>query len=75
MNEEVKEATHNVAESAKDLVEKLEMLAKAALGVAEDKARDFAAQAEPYFDKAAEKVKDLANQAEAAIDKAKQKQP
>lgn len=75
MKEEVKEAAHNVAESAKDLVEKLETLARAAFGVAEEKARDLAALAEPYVDKTAEKVRDFADQAEAAIDKAKQKQP
>ena len=74
MNEEVKAAAHEVADSAKELAEKIETLAKAAFGVAEDKARDLAAQAE-HVDKAAAKVKDLADQAEAAIDKAKNKQP
>ena len=75
MNEDVKAAAHEVADSAKELAEKIETLTKAAFGVAEDKARDLAAQAEPYVDKAAAKVKDLADQAEAAIDKAKNKQP
>ena len=71
MNEEMKDAAHHVAESARDLAEKIGTLAKAAFGVAEDKARELAAQAEPYADKAAEKVKDFADQAEASFDKAK----
>jgi hypothetical protein len=55
MNDQMKSATNDVAAAARELAEKLELLAKATLEVAEDKARELATQAEPFVDKAAAK--------------------
>lgn len=56
MKPELKAAVSDVAESAKDLAEKLEALAKAAAGAAE-----------PYVDQAGAKLRDLADKAEASV--------
>ena len=56
MDPELKLAANDVAESAKDLVEKLEALAKVA-----------ATQAEPLLDEALAKIRELADKAEAAL--------
>jgi len=55
MKPELKAAVSDVAESAKDLAEKLEALAKAAAGAAE-----------PYVEQAGAKLRDLADKAEAS---------
>jgi ElaB/YqjD/DUF883 family membrane-anchored ribosome-binding protein len=56
MNEDVKSAAHEVAESAKELAGKLENLAKVA-----------ATQAEPFVEEAIAKIRELADKAEAAL--------
>jgi len=56
MNEDVKTAAHEVAESAKELAGKLENLAKIA-----------ASQAEPFVEEAIAKIRELADKAEAAL--------
>lgn len=75
MNEDLRDAARRVAESTKDLAAKLEALARIALGMAGERARDFAAEAEPLVDEAAAKVRDLAGRVEAAIDRAAGSEP